>query len=165
MNPEEIEEERRLAYVAITRAKKKLYITHVHDRMLNGSTQFNQLSRFVSEIPEELIDVGESYATQMQKKAVFSSGAPAVSGKAGSGFRNFGSSSYSVGIHPSPTRKAAPQMPAFSTGDRVRHNTFGNGTILSVRAMGSDTLYEIAFDNAGTKKLMATYAKLTKSQE
>ncbi len=165
MNPDEIEEERRLAYVAITRAKKKLYITHVHDRMLNGSTQFNQLSRFVSEIPEELIEGMETYSAPQQKRVVFSSSGATPNNRNSTGFRNFGGSSYSSGGYTSRGRKNPPPAASFTAGERVCHNTFGKGTILSVRAMGSDTLYEIAFDNAGTKKLMATYAKLTKSEE
>ena len=61
-----------------------------------------------------------------------------------------------------PKKPAAPILPAFSTGDRVHHNTFGDGTVLTTRPMGGDILYEIAFDTVGTKKLMATYVKLTK---
>lgn len=154
MNPDEIEEERRLAYVAITRAKEKLHITHVRDRMLNGSTQFNQLSRFVGEIDKDLIEcVGEDEPTD-PRRITFDT--PAFGYTQRSPFSRSAAQ---------PIRKNAPSASAFATGDRVHHATFGDGTVLSLRSMGGDTLYEIAFDNAGTKKLMATYAKLTKSAE
>ncbi len=155
MNPDEIEEERRLAYVAITRAKKQLIVTHVRERMMNGRTSANPLSRFIAEIPEECMDIvdepiqsGElrqrmprlpkmkpvNHFVKKKKKPVSALGkkAPAKSGT------------------------------SFATGDRVRHQTFGEGTVLSVKPMGADVLYEIAFESAGTKKLMATYARLTR---
>ena len=169
MQPDEIEEERRLAYVALTRAKKKLYITHVHDRMINGSTQFNQLSRFAEEIPPELVEESDASASSQAVRVSF--------GQNGRSASSFGSTSYggypktSFGTPKRPAQASRPQArpatvaPAFSVGDRVKHGTFGVGTILSVRAMGADTLYEIAFDDVGTKKLMATYAKLTKAAE
>ncbi len=166
MQPEEIEEERRLAYVALTRAKKKLYITHVHDRMLNGSTQMNPLSRFAEEIPPELVDEqADTFGAPVKKVSFGQSGASGGFGT--SSYGGYKKPSFPGASRPSsapraPQRAATPQ---FAAGDRVKHGTFGVGTILSVRAMGSDTLYEIAFDTAGTKKLMATYAKLAKSEE
>ena len=164
MNPDEIEEERRLAYVAVTRAKKKVYITHVHNRMLNGSTQYNPLSRFVEEIPTELIEEIDSYsAVPLQKKSVYSQGGQSSYFSP----RTFGvprpssaSSSASLGTTAS---KAA--QPAFTAGDRVSHTTFGEGIILTTKNMGGDILYEIAFDKVGTKKLMATYARLKKVEQ
>jgi len=153
MNPDEIEEERRLAYVALTRAKKKIYILHVHDRMLNGSTQYNQLSRFVREIPQALLEMEET-ASAKSKRFTFPeqegsrSRAPYVKNT----------------FNAAPKRKSSSvPMPSFSPGDRVHHSTFGDGDILSVRSMGGDILYEIAFDTVGTKKLMATYARLTRA--
>ena len=163
MDPTEIEEERRLAYVAITRAKKKVYITHVHNRMLNGSTQYNPISRFAEEIPPELVEEIDTYsAVPHQSKPMYAQG---------------GQSSYFPARtfdarRPSAMPKAAfaasaskPALPSFSAGDRVRHTTFGDGIILSTKNMGGDVLYEIAFDKVGTKKLMATYARLKKADE
>lgn len=178
MNPDEIEEERRLAYVAITRAKEKLYITHTHDRMLNGSTQYNQLSRFVSEIPPELIEEADDYGA-----------VPAAAGRihfpstASSAQNSFAKNSFAqtsgryadggFGRRSAPKTPASGKMPdarapkpvPFHPGDRVRHPTFGAGQILSVKDMGGDVLYEIAFDSVGTKKLMATFARLKKLDE
>ena len=161
LNPDEIEEERRLAYVAITRAKKKLYITHVHDRLLNGTTQYNQLSRFVKEIPQELLEEADDFhAVSAQKRIIPDTGAAA------SPLRSFSSPAQKPRGIPTPSavKKAAKPSVRFAVGSRVRHSTFGCGQVLSVREMGADILYEIAFDTVGTKKLMASYARLTAAE-
>ncbi|MBO5359444.1 MAG: UvrD-helicase domain-containing protein [Clostridia bacterium] len=153
-NPAEIEEERRLAYVGITRAKKNLYLTKARTRMLYGSTTHNRVSRFVDEIPNSLIKNtgvaaqppmfgggmggsmgGNPYATQFKKAT-----APA----------------------PKPAPKPAQPIENLVVGDSVSHATFGTGVVLSAKPMGNDILLEIAFDKAGTKKLMAKFAKLKK---
>ncbi len=161
LDPDEVEEERRLAYVAITRAKEKVYITCVHDRMLNGSTQYNPPSRFIDEIPAELLEEEDVYrAAPSGKTIVFGSNASPARAQYGTGNSPF---------RPAPPSASSkkvldsPKLPSFAVGDRVRHTTFGEGEILSVRQMGGDTLYEIAFDRVGTKKLMATYARLTRA--
>ncbi len=159
MNPEEIEEERRLAYVAITRAKKKLFITHVGDRMMNGKTQYNQLSRFAAEIPSELIDSETPPApARHQGGFVYGSAArtqPTYSPKAELG---------GIKKAATATNAATPKksVEKFAAGDTVVHQLFGEGVILTVRPMGGDVLYEVVFETAGTKKLMGTYAKLKK---
>ncbi len=166
MQPEEIEEERRLAYVAITRAKKLLYITSAYERMINGSTQYNPTSRFVGEIPSNLCDesnmsgrrsykfydedsvsFGSSTRNSYSKKP-FSSGAPRT--------QNSFSKTQS-------TQSTAPSFQTFGAGDKVRHSTFGVGVVVSSKPMGKDILYEINFEKVGVKKLMATYARLTKA--
>jgi len=153
MNPEEIEEERRLAYVAITRAKRKLYITHVNDRMMNGRTQCNMLSRFAAEIPDELVD-REEEKEQIRQQFAYGTKAqtPAPS------FR----SATAAAKSPVTAAKKAP-VERFNAGESVVHPVFGNGVILTVKPMGGDLLYEVVFESAGTKKLMATYAKLKKA--
>ncbi|MBE6629255.1 MAG: ATP-dependent DNA helicase PcrA [Ruminococcaceae bacterium] len=151
--PEEIEEERRLAYVAITRAKEELYILHAQNRMLYGRTSYNPASRFLSEIPENLI---ERPAAPVRPAGVY--------GAVKSTPARFGNSAATE--RTSMGRAATPQPAAkrevFCAGDRVKHATFGEGTILSVQKIAADTLYEIAFDRVGTKKMMHTYAKLQK---
>jgi len=143
--PSEIEEERRLAYVAITRAKKKLVITHARERMLYGMTQRNMLSRFVREIDPEYLDVQKDNTFANMRASFAKPSAPKYD------FNNY-----------SRTEKKAPVI-AFSVGDRIKHMTFGEGTILSVIPMSTDFMYEIAFDTVGTKKLMASYvSKLMK---
>lgn len=147
----EVEEERRLAYVAITRAKKELFIVHTNQRMLYGRTQFNPESRFLKEIPEELIS-REKSPYDKPKKSVYS----------------YADSNYKP-TYDTLTISAKPKVPmstskkeVFEAGDRVFHATFGEGDIISVKKMGADWLYEVVFDKVGTKKLMATYAKLKK---
>ncbi len=150
LDPSELEEERRLAYVAITRAKERLFITHTKCRLLYGRTQYNPKSRFVEEIPSALIEEeGESTPQYMGAQRI-AQPQPQTRKKA---------EELTLG---KPLVRNTQKAPLFVEGDRVSHMTFGEGEILSVKPMGADTLYEIMFDNAGTKKLMATYAKLKK---
>ncbi len=152
--PDEIEEERRLAYVAITRAKNELYILHAKSRMLYGRTTANPPSRFLAEIPEHLLDL---------PKAASSTPAAGYTGRVASGSAHSGSQHVAtdrITVGRTPPRPTS--VATFKTGDRVKHMLFGEGEILSVQKMGTDSLYEIAFDTKGTKKLMATYAKLQK---
>ncbi len=190
MNPEEIEEERRLAYVAMTRAEKRLYITHVHQRMLNGSTLYNNESRFMNEIPQWLIEENDmsysgrnedysfgSYGKKMPAKAgnmpIYNHSAP------GSGWGTGEERAAYTGNIPKTRTSALPNisgiaqsnkatskapMESFDKGDRIRHTTFGTGIITDVKQMGGDILYTIAFDKVGTKKLMASFARLKRDE-
>ena len=134
----ELEEERRLCYVAITRAKQKLYVTTAASRLLYGQTMHNKLSRFIGEIPSEYIEYIDRSAHTSLGSAVNRTPRP-----------NY------LRDHASPVRKAAPVVSqTFSAGDRVNHNKFGEGTVLSASPIGNDTLIEISFDTVGTKKLM-----------
>ena len=166
---DEMEEERRLAYVAITRAKRELYILHAKNRLIYGSTTYNPVSRFVSEIPEALVERSCETSTAGASAGGFSrSGAWG----GGTGARtpisrtpNARSNDITIGKPlVSAANRAAGRSAAasFSAGDRVKHPVFGGGVILSAQPLGADVLFEVAFDNVGTKKLMATYAKLTK---
>lgn len=155
-NPEEMSEERRLAYVAITRAKEKLFVTSATERLMYGSTQYHRPSRFIAEeIPEELKE------KTAPARPSFAPHAPASSFTRREAPPAAGSGEFSRRIAPASTTRRASAA-AFGEGDRVKHLLFGLGTILSVRPMGADTLYEVRFDNGAVKKLMATYAKLTK---
>ena len=151
--PAEMEEERRLAYVAITRAKDELFISHASTRMLYGRTMPNPPSRFLDEIPPELLEQPKRQVNDYQPTAF---GTPGASrGRVGT---SIGATERITVGRPAP----APRPAAFVPGDRVHHNNFGDGLVLSVQKMGADMLYEIAFDTVGTKRMMATYAKLTK---
>ena len=154
--PEELEEERRLAYVAITRAKERLYATHVRERLLYGKTQFNPRSRFIDEIPEEyLLQEQPRHREEPIEAAIPQEPAyPSKKRKKTISDEFFRRSDLSAAV--GKTRS----YERFAVGQRVSHLTFGKGTVLSVREVGADLLYEIAFDTIGTKKLMATYAKL-----
>lgn len=152
-NPSEIEEERRLAYVGITRAREELYVLNADSRMIFGSTSRNKPSRFSGEIPEELVD--KSRARDWKKpepgyKAPTSNYEARI--KSASAARHFGQ----------PTATPPLSKESFQVGDTVSHKTFGVGTILSATPMGNDVLLEIAFDSAGTKKLMSNFARLKK---
>ena len=149
---EEMEEERRLCYVAITRAKQSLTICHAKQRMIYGRTSAALPSRFLKEIPEDCI---------VRKGGFRRAAEPVYGGSYGS---------YS-GAYAQPTRKpqakhitssvAASSKAAYldlNQGDMVMHAAFGRGMVLSVMKMGGDALLEIAFDDIGTKKLMAKTA-------
>ncbi|MDR0890279.1 MAG: UvrD-helicase domain-containing protein [Oscillospiraceae bacterium] len=133
----EMEEERRLCYVAMTRAKKRLTITCAKQRMLYGRTSANRPSRFVEEIPAELI-VGRKSAPLPQTYPVRQQ-------------------SYSQ-MKSYPTQKAQSELPNYAKGDMVMHDAFGRGMILSALKVGNDVMLEIAFDQVGTKRLMARAA-------
>ncbi len=154
---EDLEEERRLAYVGITRAKEKLYLINARTRMLYGTTGRNMISRFIRELPESV--------TEDITADVYSRQSPVSVGRFGrSGAETIinRSSSSAAGkfgqVNSSPSNTGT----VYSVGDTVRHKTFGTGIIISASAMGNDTLLEVAFDRAGTKKLMANFAKLEK---
>lgn len=160
----DIEEERRLAYVGITRAKKRLYLTKAKMRMLFGSTKFNQPSRFINEIPEKLIK--KTGASENRGSYGFASSAS--SRNEGFSHRTYSdtpqkqTSSASRGFSSSAFTPPSKNTTVFNIGDTVVHKAYGEGIVLSSRAMGNDTLVEIAFTNAGTKKIMANYAKIEK---
>ena len=184
-DPTELEEDRRLCYVAITRAREELYITHAQSRMLYGQTTRNPASRFLQDIPPALTEeINKVRSTYDLGGGLGGSryGAPCNSrgGYAGGGSRygNTGGS-YSRTGRQFPTETwtakkplgsvsrisaAAKPAPAsnWQVGDRVHHNSFGDGQIMSVTPMAGDTLLVIQFDGAGQKKLMANYAHLTK---
>ena len=150
-SPDELEEERRLAYVAITRAKDRLYLIASRERLLYGHTQYNARSRFIDEMDAEYL-IEDAPRQKPRPHTDFSDKNKNV--RISNELFERSSVSASVGKTPRPE--------TLSVGDRVRHITFGAGTVLSVREMGADILYEVAFDTVGTKKLMATYAKLKK---
>ncbi len=188
-DPSEIEEERRLAYVGITRAKDKLYITNALRRMLHGSTTYNPPSRFVREIPENLTVVRGARREREYGGSLFGgnpyggyggysgsrTGSFSVRGQQGTSAR-YGSAGAQVSAKKSQTApgfagatlfgdtKKSPAAPTekLSVGDAVTHKKFGDGVILSAEPMGNDVLLEVAFDTCGTKKLMQNSARLTK---
>ena len=140
---EEMEEERRLCYVAITRAKEKLTISHAKQRMLYGRTNAALASRFLREIPEQYILRKGGYRAAPQRSA------PPT-------YRPAQKPSYTEFVNkPAETKTVMIEV---NKGDMVQHAAFGRGMVLSVMKMGGDALLEIAFDQVGTKKLMAKTA-------
>ncbi len=188
----EIEEERRLAYVGITRAKKNLTITSARVRMVRGQTQYAAVSRFVKEIPPELL-AGEIYEPrsydepvqestfQKARKAfrsVPSYGSSSTSNSRGSGYgsevgEGYGSTFVKkkpvepVYTKPSNQRdfgsvSDGDNWLTYGVGDRVRHIKFGDGEVTSIVSGGRDYEITVDFDKVGTKKMFATFAKLKK---
>ena len=143
---EEMEEERRLCYVAITRAKRKLYLVSARQRMIFGRTNANRVSRFVDEIPPELIDhknvpKGYGYHEQRQQLGFEMPRVAPPQQKAWS-------------FKPPERNASAKESVSFRTGELVRHKAFGTGKIIKMTPMGGDFLIEVSFEKLGTKKLM-----------
>ena len=168
---EELEEERRLCYVAMTRAKEKLTLTNARQRMLFGRTTPNAPSRFLNEIPAENVNwlskpsaeprsrYDEDYADgygSFGRSSGFGSGYGSRGGSVTTGF----SGTVARPTHPKTAVSAAAKPAAgkptlqLSAGDQVNHKTFGDGMVISVTPMGGDALIEVAFEQVGTKKLM-----------
>lgn len=147
LSEEDMQEERRLAYVGITRAKKRLFLSASKSRTLFGKTSHNRPSRFLSELPSDLI---KEITTER----------PTLNGLAGAA-KNAGRK---ADVARSKVLSGQVQIQQdtnrYKVGMRVKHRSFGEGMIIGARAMASDTLLEIAFDSTGTKKLMANYANL-----
>ncbi len=164
---EDLEEERRLAYVGITRAKKKLYLISSQQRMLYGQTSRNMPSRFLREIPSSVID---DQSVVARRSTGFTTPRTAY---ANASRNELGHSSHNkIGSYTQSSNSAHKFGQAgnaaqknnidFKVGDTVSHKSFGTGTVLTVTPMGGDMLLEVAFDKAGTKKMMANYARLEK---
>ena len=172
--PEEMEEERRLCYVAMTRAKQRLYLTCAGQRMLFGRTSTNRPSRFTGEIPDELLhrsgrtpfdENREEWGSYRSRSESFDR----FTGYGGGGERSLSSrpavSRMSTSAPRTAAKPAGAALPTYNKGDMVRHSAFGSGMVLSIQKMGGDALIEIAFDNVGTKRLMlkAASAHLSKA--
>ncbi len=159
----EIEEERRLCYVGITRAKKELYLSAAKRRMLRGQTQFNKVSQFIGEIPRELLHInhglmrGVSGVTSTYRRE-------GINGS--SSFEN----SY---MQKNPFMKMNPykkqefvgkqqESLSYNVGDTVQHLKFGKGVVQSIHAGGKDYEVTVDFEKAGVKKMFASFAKLKK---
>ena len=160
-----IEEERRLCYVGITRAKSRLYMTWARMRTLYGKTEARMITRFISEISAEHLDIEEP-----AKRQTYSTGAGA--GAQSKAAPSFGRASVDSIMNAYNLKRASAVNRPLNTslaaacdikkGDRVKHKKFGEGLVLSVTDRSDDTALEISFDNVGTRTLMASFAKLTK---
>ncbi|MGN0482279.1 MAG: DNA helicase PcrA [Lachnospiraceae bacterium] len=153
---EEIEEERRLCYVGITRAMRQLTLTSARQRMVRGETQYSRVSRFVKEIPSELLEgeIKKSRMEEMPKAHVLTQAK-----------ENFRSRPFQSQMKPVTSfgKKAATMSElSYQEGDRVRHMKFGEGIVRQIVAGGRDFEVTVDFDTAGTKKMFAGFAKLEK---
>ncbi len=160
-DPKELAEERRLAYVGLTRARRRLYLTRSEVRSMWGQSQYNPASQFVSEVPDELIEWKREGASLPAWNASPTSG-PRFSGSYwGSGASGAGTPA------PSPAKaigRVQPQKEVISVapGDKVNHTTFGNGTVVAVEGAGDKTVAKVRFGE-GEKRLLLRYAPLTKA--
>ena len=177
----EIEEERRLAYVGITRAKKNLTITSARVRMVRGQTQYGKVSRFVREIPPELLS-REIYEPKPKEESIEQSAFQkarkafrTVPSYGGSGYGKEVGEGYGSTFHSSKATKpvytkvenqrdfgSAGGALSYQVGDRVRHIKFGDGEVMAIVSGGRDYEVTVDFDKAGTKKMFASFAKLKK---
>ena len=177
----EIEEERRLAYVGITRAKKNLTITSARVRMVRGQTQYGKVSRFVREIPPELLS-REIYEPKPKEESIEQSAFQkarkafrTVPSYGGSGYGKEVGEGYGSTFHSSKATKpvytkvenqrdfgSAGGTLSYQVGDRVRHIKFGDGEVMAIVSGGRDYEVTVDFDKAGTKKMFASFAKLKK---
>ncbi len=172
-NPEEMEEDRRLCYVAITRAKTALTILSARSRTLYGSTSRNRPSRFLGDIPDGLVaghDLSTSGGGYPGSAPPPSHAAPRTESRRGTRRIPF-PPPFRLPKPPRQRRRAEGRDPCaggrlrgepcrWKPGDRVRHKVFGPGRITDAAPMGNDTLLTVVFDKAGVKKIMANFAKL-----
>ena len=167
-NDEEVEEERRLCYVAMTRAKERLTMTCTRQRMLFGRTSASAPSRFLNEVPSANADwVGR----QEPNRSAFGFGDTGFDGDSSYSARGYGghgqgAARYDGVMRERPAKKVPPKLSAqrpaaaktpllqLAAGDQISHKTFGKGMVISITPMGGDALLEVAFDAVGTKKLM-----------
>ena len=177
---EELEEERRLCYVGITRAEQELTLTSARRRMVHGETQYNPMSRFVKEIPRKLLDTGNKKFTQETEMPVqqntYARAREAFRAQAfGGAFggmtpaKNQGVGKPLTGSQALASLQKGSQLAAggngplgYEVGDRVRHVKFGEGTVTDIKEGGRDHEVTIEFDSVGTRKMFAKFAKLVK---
>jgi DNA helicase-2/ATP-dependent DNA helicase PcrA len=155
--PEELEEERRLCYVGITRARERLYLSHAWSRTLFGSTQYNPPSRFLKEIPEhltELVDGSRSRGRFGRDRIVDAAMRPPPS--------NRPSFSARPGIAPAPARSTGAERLGIRVGDDVMHGKWGEGVVLEIIGAGDTAEAVVRFPSVGEKRLLLAWSPLKK---
>jgi DNA helicase II / ATP-dependent DNA helicase PcrA len=162
----ELEEERRLAYVGITRAQQRLYLTHAWGRTLYGQTSYNPPSRFLGEIPEHLVQARES-ETRLQTPSRYGRGRDRGGGEGGYTVIGLPGQTGEVSVErgwvppqvPGVTKR---QVPSIREGETVQHERWGEGVVLTVSGVGEDAEATIRFEDVGEKRVLLAYAPLTK---
>lgn len=153
-DPEEIQEERRLCYVAITRARQRLYLTGSHSRMVFGKTSVYKPSRFIDEIPGELYELKDAREERQARAEQLRESMPQLQKRE----RKIPEATVTM----TPERPRPTGNTSLQAGDMVRHAKFGDGVIISAQAVGNDVHYKINFETVGEKNLLGLYAKLIK---
>ena len=160
----ELEEERRLCYVGITRAKKQLYLSSARRRMIRGQTQFNKVSQFIGEIPKDLLNVHNRMTRFSQGKRESSVGTMDLGGMK----KSYGQRKPMMGTNPYKKQEFSVKQQdslSYGVGDTVKHLKFGKGVVLEICSGGKDYEVTVDFEKAGVKKMFASFAKLTKVSE
>ena len=153
-DPQELEEERRLCYVGITRAMKNLTLTAAQQRMIRGETQYNKVSRFVREIPRELVELGRETGTKdIRKEKILSKN---------DSYARLRQTYQTNAFSPKKFEVKKSDGLSYGVGDTVRHIKFGNGTVTAIVDGGKDYEVTVDFEKAGVKKMFASFAKLKK---
>ncbi len=162
-DPSDIEEERRLCYVGITRAEEELTLTCVKRRMVRGEPQYNKMSRFLKEIPMELLSSGRKYKKEdmeeTEKVAAYQQAKAAAYRQAKQAFK---AKAFAAAKPAQQFGSPIGKRLSYDVGDRVRHVKFGEGTVTNIVSGGRDYEVTVEFDGAGTKKMFAMFAKLVK---
>lgn len=171
--PEELEEERRLCYVGITRAMERLTVTCARRRMVRGETQYNRMSRFVQEIPQKLMETeGRMFEGRREEHDRDDYAGLSQESHSGSYRNTYKQAQQSFRKQPfqsMPLQKGAQQFAVtkekgldYTVGDRVHHIKFGDGTVQAIAEGGRDFEVTVEFDTVGVRKMFATFAKLQK---
>ena len=155
-DPMELEEERRLCYVGITRAMKELTLTCARRRMVRGETQYNKSSRFLREIPEELLGGHKELHKEKPQMEIARNQAYAKAKAA------FHSQAFGIKKPVQQFKVASGEGPGYDVGDRVRHMKFGEGLVTAITEGGRDYEVTVEFDTVGVKKMFAAFARLKK---
>jgi len=164
----ELEEERRLAYVGLTRARQRLYLTRSVLRSAWGQPSYNPASRFLEEIPDSLVQWKRSGAAAVPASRGFSGGSSSSSSRGSSSRGSSSSSSFSAAVSPkagwgkSARTVAERDVVALAVGDRVTHDSFGLGTVVATQGVGDKAQATVDFGTAGRKQLLLRYAPVEK---
>ena len=154
----ELEEERRLCYVGITRARTNLFLTSAKQRMVRGEIHYNRVSRFVDDIPEEFMAENERAKIQQKEKKDL----PET--KAHAAYRQMRENFKTKIMAQQQFEVKKADGLSYNVGDRVRHIKFGNGTVMNIAEGGRDYEVTVNFDRVGVKKMFASFAKLVKTE-
>jgi DNA helicase-2/ATP-dependent DNA helicase PcrA len=156
----ELEEERRLAYVGLTRARERLYLSRALVRSAWGAPAHNPASRFLGEVPDELVDWRRTEADQVHWQRPDLSRTTGLGQPTAAGRRNF--TAAAARADAAAKSKAAREVPSLSPGDRVAHDTFGLGTVVAVEGVAEKSVASIDFGSEGVKRLLLRYAPVEK---
>jgi DNA helicase-2/ATP-dependent DNA helicase PcrA len=156
----ELEEERRLAYVGLTRARERLYLSRALVRSAWGAPAHNPASRFLGEIPDELVEWRRTEADQVHWQRPDLARAVGLGSPTAAGRRNF--SAAAARADAAAKSKPAREVPSLSPGDRVQHDTFGLGTVVAVEGVAEKAVASIDFGSDGVKRLLLRYAPVEK---